>query len=141
MNQKLTRIAASLTAAGLLSLAALPPMAYAANHPLSAERHDAATGVTTVDVTFGLDFDPDNATPPERNRQYITDIANEFAKSLFVMTNGKKRVGVVRVYTKGKFLDNIDAQILNKDGRAGANINGWSHRGYTPPALRSIGSE
>ena len=131
MNQKLTRIAASLTAAGLLSLAALPPMAYAANHPLSAERHDAATGVTTVDVTFGLDFDPDNATPPERNRQYITDIANEFAKSLFVMTNGKKRVGVVRVYTKGKFLDNIDAQILNKDGRAGANINGWSHRGYT----------
>ncbi|TAG48589.1 MAG: hypothetical protein EAZ30_05310 [Betaproteobacteria bacterium] len=130
MNRTLTRLATSLIAAGLLSSAALTP-AYAANHVLSLERHDAATGVTTVDVTFGLDYDPDNATPAERNRQYVTDIANEFAKSLFIMTNGKKRVGNVYVYTKGRFLDNVDALILNKDGRANASINGWTNRGHT----------
>lgn len=125
---RVTALTRALLAAGAIHFAGV---AAAANHPFSEERHDAATGITTINLTMGLDWDVDNPVPADRNRTYVNDMVREFAKSLYLMSNGKHRVGVVRVYKKSRYLDNVDAQMLNKDGRANASINGWGNRGNT----------
>ena len=125
---KLKKTTAALTATGmLLGFVPVPPV-LAASHQLSGVTHDAGTGVSTLDVTFAIDWNVDAPTVASRDRTYVSDFIREYAKSLYMMTNGKQRVGVARVYDKSRYLDNVDALLLNKDGRANGSISGWGRR-------------
>lgn len=126
---KLKKTTAALTAAGMLAGFVPVPPALAASHQLSGVTHDAAAGVSVIDVTFAIDWNIDAPTVASRDRTYVSDFIREYAKSLYMMTNGKQRVGVARVYDKSRYLDNVDALLLNKDGRANGSISGWGARG------------
>jgi len=122
----------------------------AANNPLS-----TVTAVEIVngqrvqyfDLTLNVDWDYDNAMDPKRiqlgtganrggdsegarpavvlNRAYVTNLVNQTARTLFVMTNGQHRLRNVYVFKNGKFGQNVDIRVLNVPGRANASAPGW----------------
>ncbi len=124
--------------------------AMAANNPLS-----TVTAVEIVngqrvqyfDLTLNVDWDYDNATDPKRiqlgtganrggtgdgarpavvlDRAYVTNLVNQTARTLFVMTNGQHRLRNVYVFKNGKFGQNVDIRVLNVPGRANASAPGW----------------
>lgn len=124
--------------------------AMAANNPLS-----TVTAVEIVngqrvqyfDLTLNVDWDYDNASDPKRiqlgtganrggtgdgarpavvlDRAYVTNLVNQTARTLFVMTNGQHRLRNVYVFKNGKFGQNVDIRVLNVPGRANASAPGW----------------
>jgi len=124
--------------------------AMAANNPLS-----TVTAVEIVngqrvqyfDLTLNVDWDYDNAMDRKRiqlgtgtnrggtgdgarpavvlDRAYVTNLVNQTARTLFVMTNGQHRLRNVYVFKNGKFGQNVDIRVLNVPGRANASAPGW----------------
>lgn len=125
--------------------------AMAANNPLSTVTAvEIVNGqrVQYFDLTLNVDWDYDNANDPKRiqlgtganrgggdsegarpavvlDRTYITNLVNQTARTLFVMTNGQHRLRNVYVFKNGKFGQNVDIRVLNVPGRANASAPGW----------------
>lgn len=125
--------------AGSALVAAVAPMPVsAANHPNS-NVSAVQGGVQYLDITVNTDWDYDDANVVQKGtasttktplgRQYLTDLINQTARTLFVMTNGKHAIGNVYIYKNGKFGSNVDVRVLNTIGRANADISGWRAEG------------
>lgn len=125
--------------------------AMAANNPLSTVTAvEIVNGqrVQYFDLTLNVDWDYDNANDPKRiqlgtganrgggdsegarpavvlDRAYVTNLVNQTARTLFVMTNGQHRLRNVYVFKNGKFGQNVDIRVLNVPGRANASAPGW----------------
>lgn len=124
--------------------------AMAANNPLSTVTAVEMIGdqrVQFFDLTLNVDWDYDDASDPKRtqlgtgdnrggtgpnarpavvlDRAYITNLVNQTARTLFVMTNGQHRLRNVYIFKKGKFGQNVDIRVLNVPGRANASAPGW----------------
>lgn len=104
--------------------------ALAGSHPLTKVVFDKTSGTTYIDQVVHIDWDIDN--PPSLmiegvstplNRAYITSIMQVASDLLYTMTEGRMRLGKISVYGNA-FLDRADMQILNKDGRPNAHIDG-----------------
>lgn len=142
-------VAAVVAGASAVSLT-YSQQSLAANNPLSrvsvVEKVDGKS-VQYFDLTLNVDWDYDNAADPKRiqlgtganrgagrpevvlNRDYIIDLVNQTARTLFVMTNGHHRLGNVYVFKNGKFGQNVDIRVLNVPGRANASAPGWMSDG------------
>ena len=119
---------ALLSALIALSLAVPPSHSLlAANHPNS---RVASTPV--LDLTANVDWDYD-ATPPTQAGGGVTltkevlsgQILREVARSVFLMTEGRHRIGTVYLYKNGRFGKNVDIQIINKSDRSYASVAKW----------------
>jgi hypothetical protein len=115
-----------------------PSVVYSANNRLSnVVKAPVSNGFEEyLDLTLNVDWDYDaNVTQrgtgvgevPARtlNRAYIDALVRQTARTLFVMTNGKHRIGKVYVFKNSKFGSDVDIRVLNVPGRANANISGW----------------
>lgn len=104
---------------------------YAANHPLTGV---ATNDIQTVDYVVNVDWDYDS--PPTQfnnpaqllDRSYITSVVRVMAQSVFTMTEGRHRIGNVFVYRNKQFGNNVNIQLINKDGRANGSWAGWGSR-------------
>lgn len=104
---------------------------YAANHPLASV---SANDIQTVDYVVNVDWDYDS--PPGQfnnpaqplDRTYITNVIRVMAQSVFTMTEGRHRIGNVFVYRNKQFGNNVNIQLINKDGRASGSWAGWGSR-------------
>lgn len=129
-------IANVLVGTALLSAAQTTPV-FAANHPNSNVSAKQTDGTQVLDLTLNTDWDYDtevmqkgtSSNPRYLSRTYVTDLINQTARTLFVMTNGKHRIGKVYVFKNGKFGNNVDIRVLNTTGRANADISGWRNDG------------
>ena len=135
----LKKLSASLMAASLLTLATPLTLTHAANHPLSMTSNTVdENGVEFVDLTVNVDWDfadpPThfNATNITLNKQYIRDQIAQVARSVFVMTNGKQKLRNVYVFNKKQYGENVDVQLINKEGRAYASgFSGFGYEGFS----------
>jgi len=104
------------------------PALFGANHPNS---RVASTHV--LDLTANVDWDYDAASPTQAGSGGITltqdvvrnQILREVARSVFLMTEGRHRIGTVYVYKNGRFGKNVDVQIINKSDRSYATPATW----------------
>ncbi|MDD0838088.1 hypothetical protein PSQ40_05845 [Curvibacter sp. HBC61] len=100
---------------------------WAANHPNS---RVASTHV--LDLTANVDWDYDAAPPTQAGgttvltKEVLRDqILREVARSVFLMTEGRHRIGTVYLYKNGRFGKNVDVQIINKSDRSYASAAKW----------------
>jgi hypothetical protein len=106
--------------------------AHAANHPLT-----AVVNVNIIDYVVNVDWDFDNPPTQVNNpgqlldRAYITSVIREAALSVFIMTEGRHRLGNIYVYHNKRFGNNVNIQLINADGRSSANIAGFNVRNST----------
>lgn len=152
MNKKILSLAVTSLFAftATVGLISQQPV-LAANNPLSSVTAvETVNGqrVQYFDLTLNVDWDYDNAMDPKRiqlgtganrgggnndgarpavvlDRTYITNLVNQTARTLFVMTNGHHRLRNVYVFKNGKFGQNVDIRVLNVPGRANASAPGW----------------
>lgn len=135
----LKKLSASLMAASLLTLATPLSLTHAANHPLSKTSNTVnEEGVEFVDLTVNVDWD--FVTPPRHfndanitlNKDYVRAQINQLSRSLFVMTNGKQKLRNVYVFNKKQYGENVDVQLINKEGRAYASgFSGFGYEGFS----------
>ena len=126
MTSPLRPLVAGLTALALC-LQPLQPL-LAANHPNS---RVASTNV--IDLTANVDWDYDAAAPQQAGAGGVTitkevlrnQILREVARSVFLMTEGRHRIGTVYVYKNSRFGANVDVQIINKSDRSYAAGAKW----------------
>ncbi|MDD0814413.1 hypothetical protein PSQ39_07205 [Curvibacter sp. HBC28] len=118
-------LVAAATALSLILPSATP--LWAANHPNS---RVASTHV--LDITANVDWDYDAAPPTQSNgttvltKEVLRDqILREVARSVFLMTEGRHRIGTVYLYKNGRFGKNVDVQIINKSDRSYASAARW----------------
>ena len=133
-KKSLSSAIASVMLSGVVVLGAVSPTPLsAANHPNS-NVSAVENGVQYLDLTLSTDWDYDqnvvqkgtqSKTPRILNRQYLNDLVEQTARTLFVMTNGRHRIGNVYIYKNGKFGNNVDIRVLNTIGRANADGAGW----------------
>jgi hypothetical protein len=142
---KLKQLTTALAAASLLTLTGPLNTSFAANHPLSKTSNTVdANGVEFVDLTVNVDWDIGQAThfnsPPVTSqtpalvlgKEYVREQINQVARSLFVMTNGKQKLRNVYVFNKKAFGENVDIQLLNKEGRSYATgFSGFGFEGFS----------
>lgn len=128
---------------GSLMVSTVTPLPIeAANNRLSdVVKANTPAGVEEyLDVTLNTDWDYDanvtqlgtgTAQIPARtlNRAYVEALVRQTARTLFVMTNGRHRLGKVYVFKNSKFGSDVDIRVLNVAGRANANIAGWKADG------------
>lgn len=138
MTMKLTRLASAMAACALLSLAVPWNNSHAANHTLSKTADTFQNGHEWVDLTVNVDWDytagvkhfsDANETV---DKTFIKNQVAQLARSVFVMTNGRQKLRNVYVFNKKEFGENVDIQMLNKEGRAYANgFSGFGFEGYS----------
>ena len=103
--------------------------ANAANHALT-----SVANVNTIDYVVNVDWDFDNPPVQVNNpgqtldRAYIESVMRETAKAVFIMTEGRHRLGNIYVYRNKQFGNNVNIQLLNTDGRSNANVSGFGVR-------------
>ncbi len=99
----------------------------AAVHPLSRVDHNSATGVSDIDVTISLDWDPARYTTPDiMTKTGMENAVKEYAASLFAMTNGLHRLRNIYIYKSKKFWSSADIRYVSTRGdRSEANVAGW----------------
>jgi len=125
-TQRKQRGLAALTAVSLL----LPPaqLTMAANHPNS-----RMATANVIDLTANVDWDYDTTTPTQAGTGGVTltkdvvskSILREVARGVFLMTEGRHRIGTVYLYKNGRFGQNVDIQIINKSERSYASVSRW----------------
>ncbi|MFG5409018.1 choice-of-anchor X domain-containing protein [Piscinibacter sakaiensis] len=121
-----TRSLAGFTALALC-LQPVQPL-LAANHPNS-----RVVGTNVINLTANVDWDYDAAPPMQAGTGGVrltkdvlrNKILRETARSVFLMTEGRHRVGTIYVYKNGRFGRNVDIQIINKADRSYANAAKW----------------
>ena len=105
--------------------------AFALIHPLATVGDKSTAGIQDVDITISLDWDPAAVTGTEADPRGFTKaefdaVIDNYAKSLFAMTNGRHRIRNVYVFAKSAFWDMTDIRYISKEvGRANANISAW----------------
>lgn len=125
------RILPVLIAAAFMAMPSTSPQA--ANHVNS-----SITNTHIVNLTANVDWDYDAAAPlqtgtPKDGNKAISiskdvlanQILREMARSVYLMTEGRHRIGTVYVYKNSRHGDNVDVRILNSDGRSSANPAAW----------------
>ncbi len=126
MNHRTRPLVASLTALALC-LQPLQPL-MAANNPNS-----RMASANVIDLTANVDWDYDAAAPTQAGTGGVpitkevlrNQILREVARSVYLMTEGRHRVGTVYVYKNNRFGANVDVQIVNQDGRSNADAAKW----------------
>jgi hypothetical protein len=131
MNRTLfCRLASLFSIFLLLSASVLP--AVGARHPLSTLEHNRTTGVSDIDITISLDWDPDEVTNTAKVTRGMTKsemetAVKEYAASLFAMTNGLHRLRNVYIFRDKKSWSSADITYTGtKAGRSAANVAGWN---------------
>lgn len=137
------------TVAALVSVAiASAPIApaFAANHPNS---HIEQVSVVNLVANVDWDYDADapdqvgtpkaGTLPTKLTKDYITAIMREFARTQFIMTEGRHRIGKIYIYKNGRFGENVDFQLINKDGRSNASAASWAQNAGTSTNFLSGG--
>lgn len=112
----------------LLINTALP--AVAALHPLSVLAHDRASGISDIDLTISLDWDPAkvdlNVTPRGMSVAETEAVVKSYAASLYAMTNGLHRLRNVYIHKNSKSWANADIRYVGTTaGRSNANVACW----------------
>lgn len=112
----------------LLINTALP--ATAALHPLSMLAHDRASGISDIDITISLDWDPakvnQNVTPRGMTVAETEAAVRSYAASLYGMTNGLHRLRNVYIHKNSKSWANADIRYVGTTaGRSNANVACW----------------
>jgi hypothetical protein len=106
--------------------------AHAANHPLT-----AVVNVNIIDYVVNVDWDFDNPPTQVNNptqlldRAYITSVIREAALGVFIMTEGRHRLGNIYVYSNKRFGNNVSIRLINTDGRSSADVAGFNVRNST----------
>ncbi len=123
-----TRITALFSIFLLLFSTVLP--ATAALHPLSMLQHNRTTGVSDIDLTISLDWDPttvnQSVTPRGMTVAETEAAVRSFAASLYGMTNGLHRLRTIYIHTKRKSWDTADIRYIGtKAGRSNASVAAW----------------
>lgn len=126
MNHRIRPLVAGLTALALC-LQPLQPL-LAANHPNS-----RMASANVMDITANVDWDYDAAAPlqvgtggvPITKEVLRNQILREMARSIYLMTEGRHRIGTVYVYKNSRFGANVDVQIINKNDRSYAAAAKW----------------
>jgi hypothetical protein len=144
----MTKTAVQKAVAYLLSAATLmgavaPAASWAANNRLSNVQRIASTDgavLEALDLTLNTSWDYDaNVTQlgtgvngvaaRTLNRAYVEALVRQAARTLFVMTNGRHRIGKVYVFKNGRFGNDVDVKLLNVEGRSNASPAGWRAEG------------
>ncbi len=112
----------------LLINTALP--AVAALHPLSILTHNATTGISDIDITISLDWDPakvnQTVTPRGMTVAETEATVRSYAASLYGMTNGLHRLRNVYIHKNSKSWANADIRYVGTTaGRSNANVARW----------------
>lgn len=135
---KLNRLASAMAACALLSLATPWNTTQAANHNLSQVAGAVVNNHEWVDLTINVDWDYStnvkhfNDNSQTLDKAYIHDKVKQMARSVFVMTNGRHKLRNVYVFNKREFGDNVDIQLINKEGRAYASgFSGFGFEGFS----------
>lgn len=130
--------------AGSTGFAALAPgVAWSANNRLSnVVKTTTGSGEVqeSLDLTLNTDWDYDagvtqigtganGVAARTLDRAYVEALVRQTARTLFVMTNGRHRIGKVYVFKNGKFGSDVDIRLLNTPGRANASVAGWRAEG------------
>lgn len=115
----------------LLINTALP--AVAALHPLSILTHNTTTGVSDIDITISLDWDPakvnQTVTPRGMTVAETEAAVRSYAASLYAMTNGLHRLRNVYIHKNSKSWANADIRYVGTvAGRSNANVASWQER-------------
>jgi MYXO-CTERM domain-containing protein len=123
-----------LVAVAVISAIAAQPLqlAYAANHPFSSIKD-----INIINLTANVDWDYDGPAPLQLGTNGVTltkdviekQILRETARSIYLMTEGKHRVGNVYVFKNSKYGENVDIKLINKTDRSNAHIAGWHNAG------------
>lgn len=137
-----SRRALAATMAGLIALQPFTG-SLAANHPNSSIQN-----VNVVNMTANVDWDYDATAPTQANGTIVLtktvvekEILREMARKMFLMTEGRHRVGTVYVYKNGRFKNSVDLQLFNVDGRSNANTNAWQAQTGTSNNYLSISNQ
>ncbi len=131
MQSRQTRLPLRRWTSSLLALAlALPPAL-----PLQAANHtnSSVSDIHVLNLTVNVDWDYDAAAPTQAGTGGIPiskevlekKILREVARSVYLMTDGRHRLGKVYVYKNSIHGQNVDIQILNKSGRSYASGASW----------------
>lgn len=117
--------------------------AFAANHPNSSIQN-----VNVLNMTANVDWDYDGAAPVQASTSspgvLLTkavvekQILREMARKMYLMTEGRHRVGNVYVYKNSRFKNSVDLQLINIDGRSNATTNAWQAQSGTSNNYLSI---
>lgn len=127
-----------MAACALIALAAPFNATHAANHTLSKTADVFQNGYEWVDLTVNVDWDytagvkhfSDNTETVDKT--YIKNQIAQLACSVFVMTNGRHKLRNVYVFNKKEFGENVDIQMLNREGRAYASgFSGFGYEGFS----------
>lgn len=127
-NSLKTRITALFSICLLLFATVLP--VSGALHPLSTLQHNSTTGISDIDVTISLDWNPDTVNqsvmPRGMTKTEMETAVKEYAASLFAMTNGLHRLRNVYIHSNKRSWANADIRFVGtKHGRSSANIAAW----------------
>lgn len=136
---KLKQLTTALAAASLLTLTGPLNTSFAANHPLSQTSNTLdANGVEFVDLTVNVDWDFNggvkhfNDANTTLDKEFLRAQIGQLARSVFVMSNGKQKLRNVYVFNKKEFGENVDIQLINKEGRAYATgFSGFGFEGFS----------
>jgi hypothetical protein len=119
-----------LVALTVISAIAAQPVeiAYAANHPFSSVKD-----VNIINLTANVDWDYDGPPPMQLGSDGVLltkevlekRVLREAARSIYLMTEGKHRVGNVYVYKNSHYGNNVDIMLINKSGRSNASVAKW----------------
>lgn len=135
-------------AGSMAAVLALQPVvsAVAANHPNSSIQN-----VNVVNMTANVDWDYDGPAPLQVSstangasgvaltKEVVEkQILREMARKMYLMTEGRHRVGTIYVYKNGRFKNSVDLQLINIDGRSNANTNAWQAQSGTSNNYLSI---
>lgn len=102
----------------------------AALHPLSMLQHNRTTGVSDIDLTISLDWDPakvnQSVTPRGMTVAETEAAVRSFAASLYGMTNGLHRLRNIYIHTSRKAWTTADIRYVGtRAGRSEANVAAW----------------
>jgi len=131
MNQTINTRLTALFSICLLLFATAMPVCGAIN-PLSIMSHNSVTGVTDVDVTISLDWDPDKVVttaslPRGMTKAEMEATVKDYAASVYAMTNNLHRLRNVYIFRNKKTWANTDIRYFGtKAGHASAPVAGWN---------------
>ena len=104
----------------VLSLLVMPLATLAASHFLTQYEHDDTDDIGYFDLVVSLDWEPATG---DRSRK-LRSAFEQFARDVFLMSEGRHKIRRLYVYTAGEQLINADVKILDKRGRSNAIANG-----------------
>ncbi|MFZ4478794.1 MAG: MYXO-CTERM sorting domain-containing protein [Rhodoferax sp.] len=135
-----------LAVAAVTSSLALQPtgLTHAANHSLSSIKD-----THIIHLTANVDWNYDGPAPMQLGTTGVVltktvieeKVLRETARSIFLMTEGKHRVGNIYVYKNSKYGNNVDIRLLNQTGRSNAHLASWQVNAGRSANFLSIESE